>query len=215
MLGQVQCPHAGTTSYSCAKWLWQEIARVRRLGWKIEFRLAEHRESRYNAKAQWESICPNFGSVTRHQKGVDLISVLSSFTAPALAFAMCLRTASVVSSTRVLGRWNLRVAVDTRRLRLYRLRRVRSAANTSSDLIALIAPVKDLEDSQSTLVTTRSTEQYLFKTARRPYLSARPLCVGRLSGGSWKHIGVALDFLVYSQKHNFYCTYVAIPESPV
>src|SRR5271165_6253415 len=68
-------------------------------------------------------------------------SVLSSFTAPALALAMCLRTASVVSSTRVLGRWNLRVAVDTRRQGLYRLRRVGSAANTSSDLIALIAPL--------------------------------------------------------------------------
>ena len=73
-------------------------------------------------------------------------SVLSSFTAPALALAMCIRTAFVVSSTRVLGRWNLRVAVDTRRQRPYRLRRVCLAANTSSDLIALIAPVKDFED---------------------------------------------------------------------
>jgi len=102
----------------------------------------------------------------------------ASLPPTALALAMCLRTPSVVSSTRVLGRWNLRVAVDTRRQRLYRLRRVRSAANTSSDLIALIAPVKDFEDSQSTLVTTRSAEPYLFKTARRPYLSVRPLECG-------------------------------------
>src|SRR5271157_5787101 len=96
----------------------------RRLGWKIDFRLNEHWESRCKPKAQWESICPNFGRVTRHQKSLDLNSVLSSFTAPAVALAMCLRTASVVSSTRVLGRWNLRVAVDTRRQGLYRLRRV-------------------------------------------------------------------------------------------
>src|SRR5271165_5553341 len=105
-------------------------------------------------------------------------SVLSSFTAPALALAMCLRRASVVSSTRVLGRWNLRVAVDTKRQRRYRLRRVCSAANTSSDLIASIAPVKDFEDSQSSLVTTRSAEPYLSRTARRPYLSVRPLECG-------------------------------------
>jgi hypothetical protein len=124
---------------------------------------------------------------------LNWISVLSSFTAPALASAMYLRTASVVSSTRVLGRWNLRVAVDTRRQRLYRLRRISSAAKTNSDLIALIAPVKDFEDCQSTLVTTRSAEPYLFKAARRPYLSARPLCVGRLSGGSSKHIGGLLS----------------------
>ena len=100
----------------------------RSLGWKIDFRLDEHWESRCKPKAQWESICPNFGRVTRHQKSLDLNSVLSSFTAPAVALAMCLRTASVVSSTRVLGRWNLRVAVDIRRQRLYRLRRVSSAA---------------------------------------------------------------------------------------
>ena len=28
------------------------------------------------------------------------------------------------------------------------------------------------------------------------------------------HWRFALDFLVYSQKHSFYCTYVAIPEAP-
>lgn len=124
---------------------------------------------------------------------------LSSFTASTLALAMCLRT--VVSPTRVLGRWNLRVAVDNRRQRLYRLRRERSAANTSSDLIALIAPVKNFEGPQSTPLTTRCakpcTPLYLSKTARRPYLSVRPWGEGdREEVGSI--LGVALDFLVQS-----------------
>ena len=106
------------------------------------------------------------------------ISALSSFTAPALALAMCLRTASVVSSTRVLGRWNLRVAVDSTRQRPYRLRRVCSAANTSSDLIALIAPVKDFKDPQSTFVTTRS-QSHIFLRRR----DGRTFRYGRLSVG--------------------------------
>ncbi len=161
-----------------------------RLGWKIEFRLNEHWESRCNAKASGSQYARLSAASLASKRVWNWISVLSSFTAPALALAMRLRTASVVSSTRVLGRWNLRAAVDTRRQRLYRLRRVRLAANTSSDLIALIAPVKDFEDSQSTLVTKRSAEPYLFEAARRPYLSVRPLCMGGLSGGSWKHIGV-------------------------
>ena len=124
--------------------------------------------------------------------------------------AMCLRTTSVVSSTRVLGRWNLRVAVDTRRQRLYRLGRVRSAANTSSDLIALIAPVEDFEDSPSTLVTTRTAEPNLFETARRPYLSVRPLCVGRVIRRKLEAYWGCSRLLVQSQRRNVYCTYVAI-----
>jgi hypothetical protein len=105
------------------------------------------------------------------------------------------------------------MAVDTRRQRLYRLRGVRSAANTGSDLIAVIAPVKNSEGSPSTFVTTYSAEPYLFKTARRPYLSVRPLCgegyqeeIGSISG--------LLSTLLFSRRDvTSGCTYVAIPEA--
>src|SRR5271157_1375244 len=101
-----------------------------------------------------------------------------------------------------------------RRQRLYRLRRVRSA-NTSSDLIALIGPVKDFEDSQNTLITTRSAELYLFKTARRPYLSVRPLECGE---GYQEKVGSILGLLsTFLSSHRdvtSVCTYVAIPEVP-
>src|SRR5271157_1329902 len=135
----------------------------RRSGGKIECGLGEHWESRYPQRHSGSQHA-RLSAVSLASKRVwTRISVLSSFTAPALALAMCLRTASVVSSTRVLGRWNLRVAVDTRRQRLYRLRRVRSA-NTSSDLIALIAPVKDFEDSQSSkaLLSPHVPQSYIF-----------------------------------------------------
>jgi hypothetical protein len=151
----------------------------RRVGWKIDVRLTRTLGIALQRKGTVGVSMPEFRQDHSPARDLDLNSVLSRVTGPALALAMFLRTASVVSSTRVLGRWNLRVAVDTRRQRPYRLRRVSSAANTSSDLIALIAPVKDFEDSQSNLVTTRSAEPHLFKTARRPYLSVRPLFVGR------------------------------------
>ena len=150
----------------------------RRLGWKIEFRLDEHWESRYNAKASGSQYARLSAVSLASRRVWTWISARSSFTAPELALAMCLRIASVISLTRVLGRWDLPVAVDTRRQRIYRLRRARSAAKPQFRSHCFSCSVKDFEDSQSTLVTTPSAEPYLFKTARRPFLSVRPLVGG-------------------------------------
>jgi hypothetical protein len=138
------------------------------------------------------------------------ISALSSSTTPAFALAMRLRTRSVVSSIRVLGRWNLRVAVDTRRQRLYRLGRERSAANTSSDLIALIAPVEDFEDSPSTLVTTRTQSQiFLRRRDGRTFRYGR-WWVGRAIRRKLEAYWGCSRLLVQSQRRDVCCTYVAI-----
>src|SRR5271165_4903949 len=123
---------------------------------------------------------------------------------------MCLRTTSVVSSIRVLGRWNLRVAVDTRRQRLYRLGRVCSAANTSSDLIALIAPVVGLPRFSKHSCHHTYTEPNLFETARRPYLSVRPLVGGEAIRRKLEAYWGCSRLLVQSQRRDVSCTYVAI-----
>ena len=54
---------------------------------RIEFRLDEHWELRYDAKAQWESIYPNFSSVTCQQKSLDLDFGAAELLSPALALA--------------------------------------------------------------------------------------------------------------------------------
>lgn len=74
---------------------------------------------------------------------------------------------------------------------------------------------KGLQRLLKALLSPYLPQSHIFvKTTRRPYLLVRPLCGGGLSGGSWKHMRVALDFLSSHRDITFVCTYVAIPVAP-
>ena len=105
--------------------------------------------------------------------------------------------------------------METTRQRLYRLCRVCSAANTSSDLIAFITPVKDFEDSQSirAAICSYVPQNYFLKGETAvPFgpAAVRGEVIRRKLEAYWG----CSRFFLQSQIVISICTYVAIQKAP-